>query len=69
MNDEIEIKLDYLMETKNQIKQSISSLNNNITDDDPFSVYPDKIQDIISAYIIPQSTLNIFMEKIIAINN
>ena len=36
-----------LTETKNQIKQSISSLNSNITDDDPFSVYPDKIQDIL----------------------
>lgn len=69
MSNELEDKLNYLVETKNQIKQAINLLDGNIVEDDPFSIYPDKIQDIISVNIIPQSTLDEFIEKIIAINN
>ena len=69
MSNELEDKLNYLVETKNQIKQAINLLDGNIVEDHAFSIYPDKIQDIISVNIIPQSTLDEFVEKIIDINN
>lgn len=69
MNEELKNKLNYLNETKSLLRQAINSLDGNITEDDPFYIYPDKVQDIINTTIIPQSSLNELVKKVISINN
>lgn len=52
-------KLEYLDETKEQIKVSLNNLGAEITDDDTFRSYVDKINELYEEYpseTIPQST-------------
>ena len=68
MSNGVADRLNYLEETKRQIKQSINNLGGTIEDDTPFDEYPDQIQNIINTQIIPQSELDNLMNKVININ-
>lgn len=61
-------RLDYLLETKNQIYNAIKENDNTITKDTTFRNYPEHIQNAIDNSIISQSTLNNLVKKTMNIN-
>ena len=68
MSNGVEDRLNYLETTKGLIKQSIANFDETITDDTPFSEYPEYIQNIIDTSIIPQSELDALVIEAININ-
>lgn len=68
MSNGVEDRLNYLEETKGLIKQSIANFDNTITNNTPFSEYPNYIQNIINNSIIPQSELDALVIEAININ-
>ena len=61
-------RLDYLLETKNQIYNAIKENDNTITKDTTLRSYPEHIQNAIDNSIISQSTLNNLVKKTMNIN-
>ena len=57
-NNEIKTKLDYTEETKNLIKSSINRLGGTLTEDSPFTEYPEQLAIIVESTITPQSELD-----------
>lgn len=57
-SNEIETKLQYTEETKNLMKASINRIGGTLTDDSPFSEYPEQIEVLIETSITPQSELD-----------
>ena len=67
-NKEIEIKLDYIEETKDLMKASINRIGGTLIDDSPFSEYPEQIAAIIESSITPQSELDKLVRKSQTVN-
>lgn len=61
-------KLDYILETKENIKQAIKDTGIEVPEDLSFREYGSKIQEVIDTTIIPQSTLDEFVEFTNTIN-
>ena len=61
-------KLDYILETKENIKQAIKDTGIEVPEDLSFREYGSKIQEVIDTTIIPQSTLDGFVEFTNTIN-
>lgn len=52
-------KLNYLDETKGQIKDALNELGSEITDNDTFRSYVDKIDDLYAEYPTEEQVLNL----------
>ena len=61
-------KLDYILETKENIKQAIKDTGIEVPEDLSFREYGSKIQEVIDTTIIPQFTLDGFVEFTNTIN-
>lgn len=61
-------KLDYILETKENIKQAIKDTGIEVPENLSFREYGSKIQEVIDTTIIPQSTLDEFVEFTNTIN-
>ena len=64
----VDNRLNYLDNTKSMIRLAINNAGGVVDESIPFSSYPNIIQNIIDAEIIPQSTLNAFVNTAIDIN-
>ena len=61
-------KLHYILETKENIKQAIKDTGIEVPEDLSFREYGSNIQEVIDTTIIPQSTLDGFVEFTNTIN-
>lgn len=64
----VDEKLNYLLETKELIKNAINSTGGMIDDDTPFNKYYEPIQTIIDTFVIPQSDLDELVSMMISLN-
>ena len=67
--DGVEERLNYLTDTKEQLRQTINENGGDLSEEAPFSDYPEQVQYIVDNAIIPQSTLNDLTEDVLDINN
>lgn len=65
----VEERLKYLENTKGLIKTSINRTGGNITEDTPFSEYPNQIKNIIkNSEVTPNKVVNDLAKLVIEIN-
>ena len=64
----VENRLNYLEDTKTAIKNAIISIGGEVEEDTEFDEYSGIISNVAQSTIIPQSTLDSFMNTVESIN-